>query len=126
MNRFLSKAIGIVLVLGLVLPVGAEVQTGQPAPDFSLKASDGQVYKLSDYKGKYVVLEWFNKGCPFIQKHYGSGNMQKLQETYIHKGVTWFSIASSAPGKEGYMTKPEAVQNRIDWKIRSTATLFDP
>ncbi len=125
MNRFKVALSALILSLSTSF-VQADVQPGQAAPDFSLSGNDGQIHKLSDHKGEYVVLEWYNKGCPFVKKHYGSGNMQKLQETYIHKGVTWFSIISSAPGKEGYLTKQEVVQNRIDSKVRSTATLMDP
>lgn len=77
------------------------VQVGQNAPDFSLKDTNGKTQKLSGYKGKYVVLEWYQPDCPFVRKHYGSGNMQKLQKEYTTKGVVWLSIDSSAPGQEG-------------------------
>ena len=77
------------------------VQVGQNAPDFSLKDTNGKTQKLSSYKGKYVVLEWYQPDCPFVRKHYGSGNMQKLQKEYTAKGVVWLSIDSSAPGQEG-------------------------
>lgn len=123
----LWSVVSAVLMLGAASQgVFAEPAIGQPAPDFSLAGSDGKTYHLSDFKGKVVVLEWFNKDCPFIRKHYDSGNMQKLQETYLHKGVVWLSIGSSAPGKEGYMTKAETVQQRIADKSRSTASLMDP
>jgi peroxiredoxin len=107
-------------------PVSAAVAPGQMAPDFTLTASDKKTYHLAEFRGKYVVLEWFNRSCPFVQKHYLSGNMQSLQDTYLKKGVIWFSISSSAPGKEGYMTQEDAVQERIKDKARSTATLLDP
>ena len=71
---------------------------GTAAPDFSLSDSKGKTQSVSQYKGKYVVLEWFNPECPFVKKHYGSGNMQKLQEEFTAKGVVWLSIDSSAPG----------------------------
>jgi peroxiredoxin len=77
------------------------VQVGQNAPDFSLRDTNGKTQKLSSYKGKYVVLEWYQPDCPFVRKHYGSGNMQKLQKEYTTKGVVWLSIDSSAPGQEG-------------------------
>ena len=73
--------------------------------------SNGQKHSLGDYKGKWVVLEWFNPQCPFVQKHYGSGNMQKLQQEYAAKGVTWLSIDSSAPGKEGNLS-PETANTK--------------
>src|SRR6267378_8300568 len=74
---------------------------GSAAPDFSLTDAKGKTHSLSEYKGKYVVLEWFNPDCPFVKKHYGSGNMQKLQEEYTDKGVVWLTIDSNAPGFEG-------------------------
>ncbi len=77
------------------------LQVGQNAPDFSLKDTNGKTQKLSSYRGKYVVLEWYQPDCPFVRKHYGSGNMQKLQKEYTAKGVVWLSIDSSAPGQEG-------------------------
>jgi peroxiredoxin len=125
MRKFL---LALLLLTPAAILLGAAVP-GQPAPDFSLPATDGKTYHLADYQGKdgkYVVLEWFNKDCPFIRKHYSSGNMQKLQETYRKRGVIWFEIASSAPGKEGYMTPDEAVKVRIDDKSQSAATLLDP
>jgi peroxiredoxin len=74
---------------------------GQPAPDFKLTDTTGKSHALADFKGKTVVLEWVNYDCPFVGKHYDSGNMQKLQKTYSGKGVVWLSVNSSAPGKQG-------------------------
>ncbi|NDC79803.1 MAG: thioredoxin family protein [Verrucomicrobia bacterium] len=102
------------------------VEPGDPAPDFSLKDSRDNPQKLSSYAGKFVVLEWMNPECPFVKKHYGSGNMQKLQKQYTGKGVVWFSIISSAPGKQGYCTGPQAEANRKDQKADPTAVLLDP
>ncbi|MDQ6859650.1 MAG: thioredoxin family protein [Verrucomicrobiota bacterium] len=100
-------------------------KVGSAAPDFSLTDSKGQKHSLGDLKGKWVVLEWFNPECPFVKKHYGSGNMQKLQAEYTGKGVTWLSIDSSAQGKEGNLT-PEAAKAKIgEWKMQSTALLLD-
>ena len=79
-------------------------KNGSAAPSFSLPDAKGKTHSLADYKGKYVVLEWFNPECPFVKKHYGSGNMQKLQEEFAGKGVVWMSIDSSAKGKEGHLT----------------------
>lgn len=126
MKKWRQPAIlAIGAVLGTAGLLSAQVDTGKPAPEFTLPAQDGTVHKLSDFKGKYVVLEWFNKGCPFVVKHYGSGNMQKLQETYAAKGVVWLSIISSAEGKQGHQTPAEATATRAEWKIKSTATLLD-
>jgi len=82
--------------------VAHKASVGKSAPEFTLVDAVGKKHSLSDYKGKYVVLEWINFGCPFVRKHYGSGNMQKLQAKYTKKDVVWLSICSSAPGKEGY------------------------
>src|SRR5216117_3269067 len=99
---------------------------GTNAPDFSLTDSKGKAQSVSQYKGKYVVLEWFNPECPFVKKHYGSGNMQKLQEEFTGKGVVWLSIDSSAPGKEGSLTSEEAEKKMSEWKSHQTALLLDP
>ena len=99
---------------------------GSAAPDFSLTDAKGKAHSLSQYKGKYVVLEWFNPECPFVKKHYGSGNMQKLQEEYTNKGVTWLTIDSSAPGTEGSLSADAASKVMTGWKTQQTALLLDP
>ena len=98
---------------------------GSAAPDFSVSDSKGKTQSLSQYKGKYVVLEWFNPECPFVKKHYGGGNMQKLQEEFTGKGVVWLSVDSSAPGKEGNLTPEQAEKKMAEWKTHSTALLLD-
>jgi peroxiredoxin len=103
-------AAALVLAAGAALhptPAAAAAAVGQAAPDFTLTDVKGAKQSLSSYKGKWVVLEWVNYDCPFVQKHYGSGNMQKLQKTYTGKGVTWLSINSSAAGKQGNFTNAE-------------------
>jgi peroxiredoxin len=99
---------------------------GTTAPDFSLTDSKGKTQSVSQYKGKYIVLEWFNPGCPFVQKHYGSGNMQKLQEEFTGKGVVWLTIDSSAPGLEGHLTAEQAEKKIAEWKTKQTALVLDP
>ena len=99
---------------------------GSAAPDFSLTDAKGNTHSLSRYKGKYVVLEWFNPQCPFVKKHYGSGNMQKLQDEYTSKGIVWLTIDSSAPGTEGNITSEEAEKITSAWKTHQTALLLDP
>ena len=99
---------------------------GTTAPDFSVTDSKGKTQTVSQYKGKYVVLEWFNPDCPFVKKHYGSGNMQKLQEEFTGKGVVWLSIDSSAPGLEGHLTPEQANQKLTELKTKQTALLLDP
>lgn len=98
---------------------------GKPAPTFSLKDWDGKTRKLSDYKGKIVVLEWFNHGCPFVKKHYDSNNMQDLQKTYTGKGVVWLSVCSSAEGKQGYGSPEEHKKAFKEKGAAPTAVLID-
>lgn len=107
-----------------VLAVAAPV--GEKAPQFSLQGSDGKTYDLKNYVGKTVVLEWFNEGCPFVVKHYSTDNMQNLQKKYTEKGVVWFTVLSSAPGKQGYVTPEQLEKDRKRLKMASTAGLVDP
>lgn len=104
----------------------AETEVGKAAPNFSLPDTNGKTRSLADFKGKYVVLEWYQPDCPFVGKHYHSGNMQALQKEYTARGVTWLSIDSSAPGEEG--NYPAAKLNEIAAKDGSsrTALLLDP
>ena len=99
---------------------------GNAAPDFSLTDAKGKTHSLSDYKGKYVVLEWFNPECPFVKKHYGSGNMQNLQKEFTGKGIVWLTIDSNAPGTEGNLTPEQAEKVASAWKTKQTALLLDP
>lgn len=87
MAKGIFNFIGLAFALGLVGATDAALTSGQQTPDFSLRGIDGNTVSLSDYRGKYVVLEWFNPECPFVQKHYESGNMQGLQSKYTEKGV---------------------------------------
>ena len=81
---------------------------GQPAPAFTLTDSHGKSHSLASFQGKTVVLEWWNHECPFVAKHYGSANMQKLQKEWTAKGVVWLTVSSSAPGKQGYVDAAKA------------------
>lgn len=90
------------LALGAGLAV-AEPKIGEAAPAFTAVDSNGAQVSLADFKGKYVVLEWTNADCPFVKKHYGSGNMQALQKEAKELGVVWLSVNSSAPGKQGHV-----------------------
>lgn len=99
---------------------------GKPAPAFEVQDANGKTQKLSDYKGQWVVLEWFNKDCPYVKKHYGAKNMQKIQKTYTDKKVVWLTIISSAVGEQGYT---DAKTTLTDFKERDsmpTAVLLDP
>ncbi|SFF59921.1 Peroxiredoxin [Fontimonas thermophila] len=94
------------LVLAASLTAGsanAAPSVGQRAPDFSALDSAGKTVRLSDFKGRFVVLEWTNDGCPFVKKHYDSGNMQALQKEATDQGAVWLSVISSAPGKQGHV-----------------------
>jgi peroxiredoxin len=114
------------IALFLVLGVKAHaLTTGDMAPDFKLDSIDGEV-QLSDLKGKVVILEWLNHGCPFVRKHYDSGNMQSLQKKYKAEGVVWLSVISSAPGKQGYVDKKEAVADKKKYKSEASNILLDP
>lgn len=112
-----------------LLPVSIPAQTARinaPAPDFIATDSHGQFHSLNQYKGKYVVLEWHNQGCPYTRKHYVSGNMQALQKEWTEKGVVWFTVISSAPGTQGYVTASQ--ENDYLGKMHAvpTAALLDP
>jgi peroxiredoxin len=122
------RAILLALSLGLSASLpAAKLKNGDPAPDFTLRSVDGKVVKLSDAKGKLVVLEWVNEGCPFVQKHYDSGNMQALQKKYTERGVVWLSLCSSAKGKQGWWeTDAEAKAWRKAQGAAMTALLKDP
>jgi len=101
-------------------------EIGAAAPTFTLTDTNGQEHSLSDYAGKWVVLEWLNYGCPFVKKHYGSGNMQKLQTEYGERGITWFSVVSSAPGKQGYYEPDDMNAVNAEQGNMAAAVLLDP
>src|ERR1700736_239567 len=116
----ITAFVGSALYAADVPPVGSA------APEFSSPDANGKTQSLSQYKGKYVVLEWFNPDCPFVKKHYGGGNMQKLQEDYTSKGVAWLTIDSNAPGTEGNLSPEQAEKVASAWKTKQTALLLDP
>ena len=98
---------------------------GEAAPPFQAIDSNGQTHSLSQYRGKYVVLEWHNNGCPYTRKHYESGNMQRLQKDWTTKGVVWFTVISSAPGEQGYVTAQEENSYLKRMNAAPTAALLD-
>lgn len=114
----------LLLALGTTAVIAAKV--GEAAPDFSVADSNGKMHKLSDYRGKVVVLEWHNQGCPYVKKHYGSGNMQKLQKEWTSKGIVWLTIISSAPGKQGYVSAQDENAYLKQSGSSPTAALLDP
>jgi peroxiredoxin len=103
-----------------------QAAVGAPAPGFTLRDAGGAERGLADFKGKWVVLEWVNFGCPFVKKHYGANNMQGLQAEYTGKGVAWLSICSSAPGKQGYFEGEELKKQIAEHRSAGTAYLVDP
>jgi hypothetical protein len=107
-------------------PALAQVQVGKPARAFKANDVNGRVISLSDFKGKTVVLEWSNPECPFVRKHYSSGNMQKTQAAAKKDGVVWLTINSSAPGKQGHVEGAEAKSIVAAQKAQPTAYLLDP
>jgi peroxiredoxin len=98
---------------------------GAPAPDFALPDQDGQVRRLSEFRGRTVVLEWTNHDCPYVRKHYNSGNMQSLQRDAASRGIVWLSMASSPAGEQGHVTGPEAKALTERRNAAPTAVLLD-
>ena len=107
-------------------PATAAPKVGEPAPDFTLSGADGKSHSLSAYKGKYVVLEWTNHECPFVKKHYKSGNMQAQQKELTGKGAVWLSIVSSAKGEQGHVDAAQAIALTKQRGAAPTAVLLDP
>lgn len=116
----------ILAALPAVLVGAQAVRVGEPAPGFTATDSRGQTETLAQYRGKYVVLEWHNQGCPFTRKHYVSGNMQTLQKEWTTKGVVWFTVISSAPGQQGYLTSSQENSYLAQVHASPTAVLMDP
>ena len=109
-----------------IAPLSAEPGVGTAVPNFRAYDMTGKIVDLSQYRGKTVVLEWNNPGCPFVQKHYQSGNMQKTQAAALAQGAVWLTINSGAPGKQGHMSGPEAQQFVTAQRAKPTAYLLDP
>jgi peroxiredoxin len=122
LRNFIVRA-GLPLVL-MMTAMAARIS--EPAPDFTAVDSTGKSQSLHAYKGKYVVLEWHNQGCPFTKKHYESGNMQRLQKEWTAKGVVWFTVISSAPGTQGYVTPTQENEYLKQMNAVPTAVLMDP
>ena len=119
------KKLPILLSLIFALSLNAGVETGAKAPQFTLTDTNGTEHSLSDFKGKYVVLEWTNHGCPFVKKYYQKGHMQALQKKMTDKGVVWLVMNSNAPGKQGHVSPEKANQQIAEKNISATAMLFD-
>ena len=116
----LSAAIAAASALAQAAP-----EIGKPAPAFAVRDSNGQLQTLADQLGKVVVLEWTNNECPFVRKYYESASMQKLQQSYTDKGVVWFSVISSAKGKQGHVDGDAANTLTRERNAAPTAVLLD-
>ena len=124
MNRI--AALAFILFLGFASEGLAAAIVGKPAPSIELRDTDGKKVRLDAFRGKFVVLEWVNFQCPFVRKHYGSGNMQELQKRYTDQGVVWLTICSSAPGKQGHVTGAEAKALVAEQGAAPSRFLLDP
>jgi len=122
MKHFAFTLVFALATAGMAL---ANVVSGGPASEFMLKDTNGKTHRLSDFKGRFVVLEWFNQGCPFVQKHYESGNMQGLQRKYTDKGVVWLAISSTNPKSSDYRDAKAAQGVMKDWSMSPTALMLD-
>jgi len=119
-------AFAVIAIVAASVPAASAPVVGRQAPNFKLADANGRPVTLSDFRGRTVVLEWNNPGCPFVQKHYESGNMQKAQAAAARDGVVWLSINSGAPGKQGHMSGAEAKAFVAKAGARPTAYLLDP
>jgi peroxiredoxin len=125
--RFRFSSCAVLWAAMLTVSTGAqELRVGAPAPAFTATDSRGQTETLAQYHGKYVVLEWHNQGCPYTKKHYVSGNMQALQKEWTAKGVAWFTVISSAPGQQGFVTPGEENAYLAQMHAAPTGVLMDP
>lgn len=107
-------------------PAEAAVATGAAAPAFSVTDASGATRTLSEFAGRTVILEWTNSGCPYVQKHYNSQNMQNLQREAVADGIVWLSVISSAPGEQGYFDAAAATAHAQEVNAASSAILLDP
>lgn len=121
----LAPFILLSIITAFSLPAHANVNVGKAAPDFTGVDSNGNKHSLSDFKGKTVVLEWTNHDCPYVKKHYNSGNMQQLQMNATDNGVVWLSIISSKPGKQGHVSGKQANELTRSRNAAPTAVILD-
>lgn len=126
-NMLLALGAGAVMMRApSAFAATSAAQVGQPAPDFTLTDTKGVERKLSALRGKTVVLEWTNHDCPFVRKHYESGNMQNLQRDAEKAGVVWLSVISSAPGEQGQVDAAKANELTVSRNAAPTSVLLDP
>lgn len=119
------SALATIALISSATPLAAAQKTGAMAQDFKLTDIYGKTVQLSSFRGKTVVMEWHNPGCPFVVKHYDSGNMQKTQIAARKQGVVWLTINSGAPGKQGYMKGPAAQKLVKQQRLNADHYLLD-
>jgi peroxiredoxin len=125
-SRRAALAAGIAGAALIATPAAAAPALNQPAPAFKAVDFNGKTRSLAEFKGKTVVLEWTNNGCPYVQKHYNSGNMQSLQKQATKEGIVWLTVISSAPETQGYLTAAQARAWKAKAGAASTTVLLDP
>lgn len=121
----LIKSVFTTLLFIVATTAGAALRIGEPAPEFTGIDTRGKTHTLSDFRGTPVILEWTNHDCPYVRKHYNSGNMQQQQQAAIGKGAVWLSIISSAPGKQGHVTPAQADALTVQRKAAPSAVILD-
>lgn len=124
--RFVLASLAVIAGTAALAQSAPGPQVGAPARDFRLTDSNGRNHSLAQYRGKTVVLEWNNPGCPYVQKHYKSGNMQRSQAAARAQGVVWLTVNSGAPGKQGHMNGAQANAFVGEQKAAPAAYLLDP
>lgn len=121
----LMKPVLTTLLFTLTTAASAALKVGEPAPDFTGIDTRGNSHTLSDFRGKPVILEWTNHDCPYVRKHYNSGNMQRQQQAATEQGAVWLSIISSAPGKQGHVTPTQADALTVQRNAAPSAVILD-
>ena len=121
----LIKSVLTTLLFIVATTAGAALRIGGPAPEFTGIDTRGNSHTLSDFRGTPVILEWTNHDCPYVRKHYNSGNMQQQQQAATEKGAIWLSIISSAPGKQGHITPTQADALTVQREAAPSAVILD-
>ena len=122
----LTGAATLMIAVALAGAAASAPQIGAPAPTFTAADTKGQTHSLGDFRGKTVILEWTNHDCPYVRKHYETGNMQALQKEATGDGVVWLSVISSAPGTQGHVAPARADELTETRNAAPTAVLLDP
>ncbi|MDO8277476.1 MAG: thioredoxin family protein [Burkholderiaceae bacterium] len=125
MIRRTALCLALMVAGGLAVPAHAAATVGQPAPNFRATDTNGRTHQLSDFRGKYLVLEWTNPGCPFVRKHYDSRNMQALQKEFTAKNVVWLAVNSTETAASDYLPPAKLAAWMTGQGTVPTATLMD-